>query len=150
MIKLKLSRLTRYEIELANLLSNSGRGLHCERVAGSGRRMKSVCDCVMTYTKQSYYVELKTTRKSLFRINGEVKTQLQRLTDFCIENGFNEPILVVKFLRRGHVFMRLNGGLPKSINYYDFNKNPIRIIDFLSNNPLVSAVSFKGVEKVLC
>ena len=150
MIKLKLSRLTRYEIELANLLSSSGKGLHCERIAGSGRRIKSVCDCVMTYTKESYYVELKTTRKSLFRINGDVKIQLQRLCDFCVENGFNEPILVVKFLRRGHVFMRLNGGLPKSINYYDFNKSPVRVLEFLSNNTSVSAVSFEGVEKVMC
>lgn len=150
MIKLKLSRLTRYEIELANLVSNSGQGLHCERIAGSGRRIMSVCDCILTFSKQSHYIELKTTKNSLFRINGKNKVQLQRLWDFCNQNGFNEPILVVKFLRRGHVFMRLNGCLPKSINYYDFNKNPVRIIDFLSNNTLVSAVSFDGVEKVSC
>lgn len=150
MIKLKLNRLTRYEIELANLITNSGKGLHCERIAGSGRRIKSVCDCIMSFRKESYYIELKTTKYSFFRINGKVKEQLQRLADFCNNNGFNNPILVVKFLRRGHVFVKLNAQMPKRIDYYDFNKNPIKITDFLSNGINISAVSFEGVEKVMC
>ena len=40
--------------------------------------------------------------------------------------------------------------MPKIINYYDFNKNPIKIIDFLSIGINASAVSFEGVEKVMC
>lgn len=147
---MKLSRLTRYEIELANLISHSGKGLHCERIAGSGRRISSVCDCIMTYAKQSYYVELKTTHNSLFRINGKTRVQLQRLVDFCRDNDFNNPILVVKFLRRGHVFVRLNGELPKKIEYYEHNSNPIRIHDFLTQDIVAISVSFEGVEKVLC
>ena len=95
-------------------------------------------------------MQLKTTRFSLFRINGKTKKQLQRLIDFCTENEFNSPILVVKFLRRGHIFMRLNGQLPKLINYYEYNKKPIKILEFISNDTLSSAVSFEGVEKVLC
>ena len=150
MIRLKLNRLTRYEIELANLITNSGRGLHCERIAGSGRRIRSVCDCILTFFKDAYYLEVKTTKNSYLRINGKVKIQLQKLIDFCDENGYNPPILVIKFLRRGHIFVRLNGKLPKYIDYYDFKKEPRNIRDFLSKGLTISRVSFDGVEKVGC
>ncbi len=40
--------------------------------------------------------------------------------------------------------------MPKKINYYEFNKNPIKITDFLSNGINASAVSFEGIEKVMC
>jgi len=147
---LKLNRLTRYEIELANLITNSGRGLHCERIAGSGRRITSICDCILTFFKETYYVELKTTKNGYLRINGKVRRQLQRLVDFCKENGYNQPLLVVKFLRRGFVFIKLSADMPKYIDYYDFNKEPRNIRDFLSNGLEISLVSFKGVEKVMC
>lgn len=32
------------------------------------------------------------------------------------------------------------------ISYYEYNKSPIRIFDFLSNRTLASLVSFEGVE----
>lgn len=149
MIKLKLNRLTRYEIELANLVTNSGRGLHCERIAGSGRRISSICDCILTFFKETYYVELKTTKNSFLRVNGKIRKQLQRLIDFCNENGYNPPILVIKFLRRGFVFVMLNE-LPKYIDYYDFNKEPTNIRDFLSNRLTISSISFVGVKKIMC
>ncbi len=150
MIRLKLNRLTRYEIELANLITNSGVGLHCERIAGSGRRMTSICDCILTFFKDTYFIELKTTKNSFLRINGKIRIQLQRLMDFCKENEYNPPILVIKFLRRGFVFAKLDSELIKYVDYYDYNKTPIKIRDFLSNGHKISSVSFEGVEKVRC
>ena len=146
---MKLNRLTRYEIELANLISNSGNGLHCERIAGSGRRISSVCDCIMTLGKDAYFIELKTTKNSFIRINGKIRVQLQRLLDFCIANGCNSPLLVIKFLRRGFVFIKLTE-LPKKIDYYDNNKDAITIRDFILSNCKISGVSFDGVTKVMC
>lgn len=66
-------------------------------------------------------------------INGEITVQLQRLVDFCRENEYNPPILVVKFLRRGFIFVKLNLELIKYIYYYTYNKTPVKINEYLSN-----------------
>ncbi len=68
--------------------------------------------------------------------------------DFCRENEYNPPILVVKFLRRGFIFVKLKLELIKYIYYYNYNKTPVKINEYLSNGHQISSVSFQGVEKV--
>jgi len=91
-IRLKSNRLTRYEKALASLLSSCGRDFHCEKIAGSGRRIRSICDCIVTYFRDAYYVEFKAVKYSIMRINGKVRRQLECLTEFCNENGYNPAV----------------------------------------------------------
>ena len=74
---MKLKYQLNYERQFANEMCNLG--YHCERIAGSGTRQESVCDCVLFKDTKTYLVELKATKESYFRINGRTRVQIERL-----------------------------------------------------------------------
>jgi Holliday junction resolvase len=67
------------------------RGFHTERVAASGRRKYSVCDAVLFTKKESFLVEVKSTREVVYRMTG-LHGIIEKANEFKII-----PLLAVYF-----------------------------------------------------
>ena len=89
-----------YERELSKYARTFG--FHGERVAGSGRGRKSVCDVVLLKDGHAYLVEVKSTRDNTFYVSNNPKTKprLQKLIKVSEKCGAT-PILAVRFKHRG-------------------------------------------------
>ena len=76
-----------------------------------------MCDVVVFLNGQSYLGEIKATRFPLFRINGRVRIQIDRLV--ATAKSINQPVLlIILFKRRGWAFIRLDENYPKKIDFY--------------------------------
>jgi Holliday junction resolvase len=67
------------------------KGFHTERVAASGRRKFSVCDAVLFTKKESFLVEVKSTREEVYRMTG-LHGIIEKASEFNIT-----PLLAVYF-----------------------------------------------------
>lgn len=90
----------RYERELCKDAETLG--FHCERVAGSGRGRRSVCDVVLIKDGKGYLVEVKSTRDTTFYVSDkpDTKRRLRDLIRVSKQCGAT-PILAVRFKHRG-------------------------------------------------
>lgn len=55
-------------------------GHHCERVAGSGTGLNSVCDCILFREGKVFLVEVKATKEPRLYMREKVKNQLAKMT----------------------------------------------------------------------
>ena len=90
----------RYERELCEYSETLG--YHGERVAGSGRGRRSVCDVVLIKKRRAYLVEVKSTKNDTYYVSDKPETR-QRLKSLInvSENCGATPLLAVRFKRRG-------------------------------------------------
>jgi len=91
----------RYENEFVRMMT--GKGYHCERVAGSGSGKEAVCDCILFKDGKVFLVEVKATKEKKFYLRKKVKEQLGRMREVAVENNV-ECMLAVKLKRQGWRF----------------------------------------------
>ena len=104
---MRLKSHLQYERDFCNLMKE--RGFHTERVAASGRRQYSVCDAVLFSKKETFLIEVKSTREVVYRMTG-----LHGIIEKAIE--FNIVPLLAVYFKSSHssqgqgqwVFKRLN------------------------------------------
>jgi len=107
---MRLKSHLQYERDFCNLMKE--KGYHTERVAASGRRKYSVCDAVLFTKKESFLVEVKSTREEVYRMTG-----LHGIIEKALE--FNITPLLAVYFKSAHsskgqgvwVFKRLNNPL---------------------------------------
>lgn len=87
------------ERELLHLFWKNGYAV--ARVAGSGSIPEPSCDLLAGNGKKKYAIECKTTRKERKYISEE---QIKEFLKFSTRFGL-EPILAVKFIRKGWFFL---------------------------------------------
>ena len=97
------------EREFANLSCTDF--THCERVAGSGSRLRAVCDAILMMKGKTALVEIKTTRNPVFYVRGHVKEQLEEMKRICLKVN-HIPILAIKFSRIGWFYAIVDDHLP--------------------------------------
>ena len=93
-------RSTQYEREFCEYSEKEG--FHAERVAGSGRREKSVCDIVLVKDGQGYLVEVKSTKDKTYYVSNipNTRARLNELIKVSKKSGAI-PLLAVRFKHRG-------------------------------------------------
>lgn len=87
-----------YERRFINLITKLGFDAH--RIAGSGVGKEAFCDCIISFNKQTYAVEVKTTKDKIFYMRKDVVEQLKKMIDFCERNDY-VPLLAVRFKYKG-------------------------------------------------
>lgn len=118
-------------------------GFHSERVASSGSRLDSVCDVVIVKAGKACLVEVKSTKKSIFRINGRTKSQLTELYQACEACGAI-PLLAVRFKRKQWKIVRVD-------SFQEFTlpslADKMEGLQFYPSNRDITAL-FKGGTKI--
>ena len=87
-----------YENEYVNMKVKEG--FHCERIAGSGKGVKSICDCILFKNGKVYLVEVKATKEKSLIMRTNIKLQLERMKKVAEEHNVI-PLLAIKYKRRG-------------------------------------------------
>lgn len=112
------------EREFANM--NCNENMHCERVAGSGSRLRAVCDAILMQNGKTALVEIKSTKLPVFYVRGHVKEQLNEMRKICSKIN-HIPILAIKFSRQGWFYAVVDDHLPsvlepRTMKAYEINK----------------------------
>lgn len=86
-----------YEREFRDMMNKSGN--HCERVAGSGSGKSAVCDCVLFTSRGVFLVEIKATKKEVYKVDSNTKQQLEKMKKVADKYRLN-VMLAIRYKRR--------------------------------------------------
>lgn len=84
------------------------------RIAGSGKSLGAICDCIVIDKGKTSLVEVKACKGTVLYVRETIKQQLTQMRNICLMHSIT-PIVAVRFKNRQWLEVNIKESVPSKI-----------------------------------